>query len=528
MTDQKKAKKLNASLPSSKWLGYFDLSDTQDLAKLTGCFVVFHVLLWLLLTTFTHRAPHWDNMEEIVWAQSFQWGYYKHPPFSTWVYTFWTSIFGQHFWVTYFSSLFNVGLMLLIVWRIALMVMSPARAVMAVVLSAIVFYHSIHGIISDQNTLQLMPIALTAWLLLLAVRVGGWWRWALMGVAAAICLLTKYSAVVWFAIMGIWLIQDKRMRNWKSWGLVILAMFCCAVSIWPHIEWLIRENFPTFRYAEYQAGGRGVSNHWHKLGSFLSAQAGRIVPLLLAIGIIRYHLRKTASIQGIEHLNEPTLPEWRFLTLMALGPLLLTIALGIGGVNLNANWAVTFFILTGAWAVRFLPKIDTIKLLKTVLAVGIAIDIAMAAGEALTGGLIVDLLKRQARANFPAEQYAIELDKAWAQNMGSDAPLRLVVADEWFGGTYLVKSKHKPLIFLDGYYTETPWIKPEMLRDCGALMIIDRREDAPPPRPNVEALLAKTTKRGQFEIPWTRTGKGEQLQIEWAIVEPETKGHCSK
>jgi len=528
MTDSSLQSPDTLATPIKKWLGYFDLSKPADLAKLTVCFVIFHVLLWLILTTFTHRAPHWDNMEEIVWAQSFEWGYYKHPPFSTWVYTFWTSVLGQHFWVTYFSSLLNVGLMLLIIWRIALMVMSPARAVMAVVLSSIIFYHSVHAIISDQNTLQLMPIALMAWLMLLAVRVGGWWRWMLMGVAAAICLLTKYSAVVWFAVMGIWLLQDSRMRNWRIWAMVLLAIVSCIVALWPHIDWLIRENFPTFRYAEYQAGGRGVSENWSKLGGFLSSQAARLAPLVLAVGIVRYHLRKAATIAGSAFTDQPVQPEWRFVNILGLGPMVLTVVLGAAGVNLNANWAVTFFIITGIWAVKFLPEVDTARLLKTVLAAGIAMDIALATGEALSGGLIVDLMKRQSRANFPAQQYAELLDKAWADHMGSDTPVSLAVADEWFGGTYLVESKHKPMIFLDGYYSETPWIKRDMLQNCGALMIIDRREDSAPPRPNVIELLKKATWRGQFEIPWTRTGKGEQLQIEWAIIEPTVKGACKK
>jgi 4-amino-4-deoxy-L-arabinose transferase-like glycosyltransferase len=505
----------------TKFLGFFDLSSRQGLAQVTVCFIIFHVLLWLILTSLTHRAPHWDNMEEIVWAQSFQWGYYKHPPFSTWVYIFWTSILGQHFWVTHFSSLLNVGLMLAVIWRISLLIMSPARAVMAVVISAIIFYHSIHAIISDQNTLQLLPIALMAWFLLLAVKEGGWWRWALMGVAAGICVLTKYSAVIWFAVMGLWLLQDKRMHNWSRWGYVLLAVACCALVLWPHINWLISENFPTFRYAEYQANGRGVSNHWYKLFSFLSAQAGRLLPLVLLILLVHRQLRREPRLPCDEAIDKrPEQTEWRFATILALGPLCLTVCLGIAGVSLNANWAVTFFIMTGVWAVRFLPAVDTIKLLKTVLAIGLALDIAMAAGEALTGGLIVDLMKRQARANFPSEQYATELDKIWLREMGPAIPLKLVVADEWFGGVYLVKSKWKPLIFLDGYYEETPWITKKMLHDFGALIVADRREDSPPPRANVLALLEKSNKRGAFTIPWARNGKGKPLAIEWGIIEP--------
>lgn len=80
-----------------------------------------------------------------------------------------------------------------------------------------ILYHSINGVVADQNTVQLMPVALLLWMVLLGVREGRWWQWVIAGVAAAACLLTKYSAVIWFAVMGVWVLLGSLMRTSRAW-----------------------------------------------------------------------------------------------------------------------------------------------------------------------------------------------------------------------------------------------------------------------------------------------------------------------
>ena len=57
--------------------------DPRHMAWLTLGFIALHLLLWTLLPALSHRAPPWDNIEQLVWSQSLQWGYYKHPPLPT-------------------------------------------------------------------------------------------------------------------------------------------------------------------------------------------------------------------------------------------------------------------------------------------------------------------------------------------------------------------------------------------------------------------------------------------------------------
>ena len=497
-----------------------DLRHPQHLAMLVLCFVGFHFLMWSLLATISQRAPHWDNMEELVWAQSFQWGYYKHPPFSTWWVHFWTFLFGRYFWVTYFAGMANVSLMLLIVWRIALLVSTPPRALIAVLFTSLIFYHGVNGIVADQNTLQLMPVALLLWMMLLGVREGKWWQWALAGVAAAMCVLTKYSAGIWFAVIGAWVLLEPRMRNWQAVVGVVLAIVVCVVLLIPHIHWLVTENYPTFQYANYQVSSE--SNHLTRLGRFLLSQLSRLAPLLIAAGVIKYALRRAPAV----HEASVGQPEGRVVTMMALGPMVLTSLMGLGLVNLHANWAAAFFVLFGVYALRWLPHVDTQTLVRAALVVCLSIDVLMAGGVALSSGVLVDIVKRTARSNFPAAQLAIETDKIWDARIG--VPMKLAIADEWLGGVLSVKSKYQPLIFLDAEPGETPWVRPELVAECGAFVLVDRGEDAKPPRPKVQALLDRAEHKGLLTIPWNRFKPEPTLKVEWAIVEPLTKGACPR
>jgi hypothetical protein len=53
------------------------------------------VVLWAVLCAISQRSPDRDNMEELVWASSFEWGYYKHPPVPAWFMYGLTSLFGR-------------------------------------------------------------------------------------------------------------------------------------------------------------------------------------------------------------------------------------------------------------------------------------------------------------------------------------------------------------------------------------------------------------------------------------------------
>ncbi len=520
-----------------------DAANAQHMAWLTWGFMAFHLLMWTVLATLSHRAPPWDNVEQLVWQQSLEWGYYKHPPFPTWWVYGWTSLLGRSMWVTFFAAQLSVVLMQLFIWRIALLVTTPARAFVSVALSSLLIYHGVHGIMANHNTIQLMPVGLLLWLSLLAVRAQGQGeqggqmqqlgRWILVGAAAALCLLSKYSALIWLAVIGAWMLQDARMRSWRAWGGVGLALLVCAALMLPHIDWLLREGSPGLAYADRAVHGQNDADdidHWGRLFKFLVIQLGRVLPLLIGLGLLLAWLKRgEKSALGAGEASPPVLAEskseWTFVLFMTLGPVLLTSLVGVAGVRLGSAWAATFFVMAGVLALYLLRhQKDKQQLVRKALWVCVGMELLLALGMVIGGAWGADRIGHAARSNFPAARLARKLDAVWAEH--ARTPLRVVIGETWLAGNVSVRSKTQPMVFIDADPQKSPWIKPHMVSDCGALLVIDRRDMANPLDPRVAALLEQAASTGTLTLPWTRRGNGPKLEVQWAVLEAKNPSAC--
>lgn len=498
----------------------FDPNNESHLKKVALYYIGFNCLLWTLLAIISQTAPHKDNVEELFWIQSLDWGYPKFGPISTWWVYAWTTLLGRSFWVTYVAGQVNVALMLLVVWQICLLIMRPARALMAVVLTSLVTYHSINGIQASSNLLLLFPTALFLWSLLLAVRLQNWWRWVLVGVTGAICLLTKYSAGIWFAVMGIWVLLDTRMHSLRAMRGVLIAIASGAIATLPHIFWMIRENYPTIHYMQYQVSGE--VKHMAQLAKFIASQLGKLSPLIFALLILNFAIKKESKGSNAQ-LNAPYQAlESRFISFAALGPMLLTSLLGTAFISLHANWATSYFIIFGIFALRWVPAIDSVRTLHQVLRMGLALNIVIASGVAIYYGVIADALNKTPRANFPAKQLGIKVDQIWDEH--SKSPMKVIIGETWIAGVSSVQSRHQPLVIPYGNYAEAAAVNPDLVKRCGALIVIDDSETRL--NPNMQNFLARSTQKGSFEIPWNRYKQMPRYKVNWAIIEPEIKDAC--
>jgi len=59
------------------------------------------VLAWAWPMVALDVTPPWDNVEELFWSGSLQWGYYKHPPLPSWLLSLPLALFGRQPWLTY-------------------------------------------------------------------------------------------------------------------------------------------------------------------------------------------------------------------------------------------------------------------------------------------------------------------------------------------------------------------------------------------------------------------------------------------
>jgi hypothetical protein len=499
-----------------------DANDAQQLRRVTLAYIAFHAVFWFFIATVSHTAPHKDSIEELFWLQHFDWGYPKFGPIGTWWVHLFVVVFGRAVWVTYLAGVVNVALMLIVVWRIALLIATPARALMAVVLTSLVIYHNVNGLQVSSNLMQLFPTALFLWAVLLAVRNQNWWRWALLGIAGAICLLTKYAVGIWFAVMGIWILLDSRMHNRRAMMGIGIAMVAGALAMIPHIEWMIREDAPTLRYMQRQVGGQ--VNHLSEVFKFLASQLGKLTPLLLALLIINLQFRRDGAPGLSWKGSSNTTTEERYVSFTAYGPMLVTCILGAIWIDLNANWATAYFVVLGLWALRYVPRVDTSLALRRVVGVGLFLNILIAVSVGLYYGFIVDLTGRVARANYPAQHQGALLDEVW--DAKARGPLKVVIGETWVAGVTSVMSKDQPLVMPYGLYHQGPAVTPALIKKCGALIVIDAAQESRPFNRGVKSFLEQATKTGSINMYWNRFRDKNPIEIKWGIIEPESKGAC--
>jgi 4-amino-4-deoxy-L-arabinose transferase-like glycosyltransferase len=499
-----------------------DANDAQQLRRVTLAYIAFHAVFWFFIATVSHTAPHKDSIEELFWLQHFDWGYPKFGPIGTWWVHLFVVVFGRAVWVTYLAGVVNVALMLIVVWRIALLIATPARALMAVVLTSLVIYHNVNGLQVSSNLMQLFPTALFLWAVLLAVRNQNWWRWALLGIAGAICLLTKYAVGIWFAVMGIWILLDSRMHNRRAMMGIGIAMIAGALAMIPHIEWLIREDAPTLRYMQRQVGGQ--VNHLAEVFKFLGSQVGKLAPLLIALVVIQLQFKRDGAPAQSWKGAANTTTEARYVSFTAYGPMLVTCVLGAIWIDLNANWATAYFVVLGLWALRYVPRVDTSLALRRVVGVGLFLNILIAVSVGLYYGLVVDLTGRVARANYPAQQQGALLDEVW--DAKARGPLKVVIGETWVAGVTSVMSKDQPLVMPYGLYHQGPAVTPALIKKCGALIVMDAAQESRPFNRGVKSFLEQATKTGSINMYWNRFRDKNPIEIKWGIIEPESKGAC--
>ena len=499
-----------------------DVDHVKQLRNVTIAYITFHALLWFVIAILSHTAPHKDSIEELNWLQYFDWGYPKFGPIGTWWVHLFVVIFGRAVWVTYLAGVVNVAMMLLVVWRIALLVTTPARALMTVVLTSLVIYHNVNGLQVSSNLMQLLPTALFLWATLLAVRHQDWWRWVLLGVAGAICLLTKYAAGIWFAVMGVWLLLDSRTHNRRAMVGVGIAIVAGAIAMIPHIEWLIRADAPTLNYMQRQLGVE--VNHFAEVGKFLMSQLGKLSPLLIALIVINLQFKRDGAPRLPLKGNANATNEERYVSFTAFGPMLVTCFLGAIWIDLNANWATAYFVVVGLFALRYVPKFDTSLALQRVVRVGLILNILIACSVGLYYGVLVDMFGKVARANYPAKLQGQLLDEVWdAKTRG---PLKVVIGETWVAGVTSVMSKDQPLVVPYGIPKQAPAVTPDLIKKCGALIVLDMAEAHRPLTDGMKEFWSQSTKSGSIHMYWNRYKKTRPIEIKWAIIEPESPGAC--
>ncbi len=498
-----------------------------------------HLLLWAGLTSMSHSGPDVDNMEELVWSSSLEWGYYKHPPLPTWVVYGFVTLLGHSIWVTFIIGQLSVVLSLFFIWKLgcsfSMSNMQPNQqqgyALVAILLTSLITYFTVGGTMSNHDTMQLWSIAGSIWMFYRATHYQRLTDWGWLGLFSGFAILTKYSALIQFFSFFIYLIYTGQLKKKSSWQGIGIASLVFFLLVAPHLFWLTQHSNNPLSYAGHSFSE--VSSRYEQLSltlKFLLTNLSRILPLFIGFGfLVLWNKIAEKSVPTSSAIAKQLDSADRlFIIFIGIAPLIFTVLFALAfKISLVGHWATTFFLLFGYFSWWFLPEVIKLpQLLKRTITIVVTLQIIGSVAFALVRGPIAQATGYPARSIYPGSEITRRLLAIW--NAYNQTPLTLVAADTWTGGTILINAPQKIKVLIEGDYNKSPWVQPGSSHACGMLVVIDRSpetsENSPPPE-NLAKLLQLSSYQGHITLPWTKHPNSPQIELDWGII--PAQANCS-
>ncbi len=442
---------------------------------------------WLLLLAWCALTPPIDNIEQLVWISSLEWGYFKHPPLPTWLLAAASLLVPQGPALTYVLGASCILGAHAIFWHLLRQVHGPRIATILLLASLCITFYNQRLYYYNHNVVMMPAIAVCVLMTWRLTQRASWLGWVAIGVAMGMGMLVKYQMALAGICIGLWWL---RMRWWREpvhrWGLVLAALIAGAIFL-PHLMWLIHHEWAPLRYAEESSLGVSLSPAKRMAASLVWALdwlLNRSLPawivLASALGWSARRMMKKqgeslgSSASGDQELSSPSqsVPAppayWReFWWLWGLFPLLFMLLLGLGlGVDLQMHWGTAFALWTLPAALALAP--ETVKSLGTSAALRAA-WVAFGVIQAVvllqfwaTSPQGLRSYKTHHWQHFPSQALADRLAQQAHPVLGG--PIDVIAGRSAIAGALALRLPERPKVMINGDPSTSPWLSPEDLR----------------------------------------------------------------
>ncbi len=487
-------------------------------AWLVAAFLIAAQLLWVGASEITNTALFPDAAEQFIWSKSIEWGYYKHPPLTTWLFAGAIWLFGPHPWVAGALSGACLAATGLVTWAVARQLVGARLAFFAVLLWSLQQTFSLRAHLYNHNIPLVLVMACGVWAVITAARQPERLRWwALTGLAAGLAMLVKYQALL--PMIGVvWAL-------WRSGTLVrpgavagvATAVFVAALVFAPHAVWLATHDAAPLQYAAHTMESLTAGVRLHQVLAFIVLQLRTLMPALLCAGlwlaVSRWLLKPAVAVpEPVLARTDHGLPanqRHAWLEGLIAVPLLLVVAAcGLGGVHLQGQWGMQSLqfaaIGIAAWGGKRTAR------LPYAWAIGVAVAVHLV-GLAV----VIPLGLKQSRSTEESN-HSLQYGRAqlitdsiladWRKQ--THCPLRYVVGDSHLAGLVSAYSGQHPFVLEGGDIRKSPWIDLEDMRKSGSVHITVTADQLP----------AGAIHRPDMTLPpivWRRP-----MALMWGIVPP--------
>lgn len=490
-------------------------------------FLCLYFTAWSILPVFISSSVPLDVSEGINWGHEWQWGYYKHPPLSSWILYSFYKLFGHI--GPYLLSQLYVLLTLALIYQLGKKIWSPTTTLIGSALTLAVLYYTYPSLEFNHNVAQ-FPIWAGLYLAFYQSLTQNRLRdWILLGVLGGLGMLTKYTVIFLLIPMALYLVLPKQwplLRQPKPW----IAVFVMLTVFAPHLYWLITHDWLPLSYAngrsqEVNAGAYNIKRHFSWI-SFITAQLVAHIPLLIILALNR---KRLVSI----HEYKKSVPhDALLLWYMWLSPIAVLIVLSlVFGIGLRDMWGMPMWALSGLLAASFIAPANELltatKLRKAIISWLSVATVLMI----VYVGFGDKIRHKPSRMQWPEQALAIQAQTTW-QSLSS-CNLDSVSGEPWLGSLVAMNSGF-PSQMISGPASHSPWMNTRRLQQHGTLVMWQKGEGniALPLLSDVSIITdtelnnnstnknALVKQQGQWQIDWRDDKVKKPLLINWVAYVP--------
>lgn len=285
-----------------------------------------------------------DEAQYWTWTRHLDWSYLSKPPLTTWVMFLTTSVLGDTLLGVKLAALVGQGVVSLLAFGLAGARSGALAAWLALALTATVPLVAAGGLLMSPDAL-LLPLWMGAlWLLVKEDGPPQWRHWVGIGVLIGLAGLAKYTAVVFYPLLGVWMLLERR-DLWARPHPYVAGMMSLAFQA-PVLYWNMTHGWAGLEHVLWQADGGGDTRHGgvKTLVDFLLNQA-------LVLGPTTFICLLAAWMGGLASYRRGA-PAMRMVWLMTL-PIFLVFAGQALMAKVQPNWpllgTVPALTLLAAW-----------------------------------------------------------------------------------------------------------------------------------------------------------------------------------
>ena len=447
--------------------------DFNGLEIATG--LILFAAVWVSVLAYTSLSPPIDNIEQLTWVRSLEWGYYKHPPLPTWLIWLPVKLFGLSAWISYgMGAAMTLGA-LAIMWRLLVTLRGPAYAGLALLAALCITYYNGRLTYYNHNIVLLFIATASATLCWQAFATRHLRWWIALGVAIGLGMLAKYQIAVTVASVLAFALHQRAWRDPAHRVGLLCATLVALVMFAPHIEWLRGHDFGPIEYAEDTSIGisLGAVARFRSSSGWLADQLlNRALPAFALLAVAAWQLRaldRTTPGEPVAQATPHRNPAKALIYAWGLLPLCFMTVVGIAtGADLQSHWGTPFLLFAAPAAMelappRFWDRADLVKILCAFL----VIQALVMARDYVTSPRGISALAGNHWRSFNSQEFEQRIaDVARAQLRG---PIRIVIGQRQIAEALALQLPERPLVLIEGNFGISPWLERHAVERCGAV-----------------------------------------------------------